>query len=232
MNKKNKTGFSLIELMVTIVTIGILAAIAVPAYKKYAESAKIAEAYQTLGLMVKTHKSYYASESDSPTRRFFTTEPLPDADTHIVTQSAWDNWNSLGITPPYSVDQQTLFHYSVSAGQNSQTFGEGADQSGTPPNAGGLDTPLPGLGNNRYASCLYDRYTSQGGSGPANDINISANTFGITDPGTGTFDWAVLSASGGLSSSSGTCTYVFQAITTNNGEISSGGMTVVQHDFE
>lgn len=228
----NKTGFSLIELMVVVVIIGILSAIAMPAYKKYTESAKIAEAYQTLGVLATAHKSYYASESDSPTRRFYTINPLPEVNTNTVSEFIWNHWNNLAIRPPYAVGQQTLFHYAVSAGQNSQTFGEGADQSGAPPAAGGLDTTLPGLGNNRYETCMYDRYVSQGSSGPTNDINISAGTFSITDPGTGTFDWAVLSAAGHLSSSTDTCTYVFQAITTNNGEVTSGGMTVIQHDFE
>lgn len=45
---KNSAGFSLIELLVGIAIIGILSAIAIPAYMAYREKAKIAQAYAEL----------------------------------------------------------------------------------------------------------------------------------------------------------------------------------------
>ena len=43
MNKQNQKGFTLIELMIVIAIIGILAAVALPAYQTYTKKAKFAE---------------------------------------------------------------------------------------------------------------------------------------------------------------------------------------------
>lgn len=47
-NKLNRTAFTLVELMIAVAIIGILAAVAVPAYQKYILKSKLAEAYSQI----------------------------------------------------------------------------------------------------------------------------------------------------------------------------------------
>jgi prepilin-type N-terminal cleavage/methylation domain-containing protein len=61
---KNEGGFNMIELMVVVVIIGILAAIAVPIYSKYAKNSRVTEATGKIGDILTAAKSY-AVENES-----------------------------------------------------------------------------------------------------------------------------------------------------------------------
>jgi len=64
---KKQQGFTLIELMIVVAIIGILAAIALPAYQDYTKRAKVSEGL-TLAAGAKTAVTeYYSSEGSMPT---------------------------------------------------------------------------------------------------------------------------------------------------------------------
>lgn len=55
-----KRGFTLVELVIAIVIIGILSAIAVPAYRKTTERARQAEGVHILGILREAQLRYYS----------------------------------------------------------------------------------------------------------------------------------------------------------------------------
>jgi len=63
--KKVQAGFTLIELMIVIAIVGILAAVALPAYQDYTVRAKISEAIATLGEAKTSVTEYYVTNNQT-----------------------------------------------------------------------------------------------------------------------------------------------------------------------
>ncbi len=108
-------GFSLIELMIVVAIIGILAAVAIPAFMANARKAKTSEALLQLNRMAKGAKSYHNLNSRFPQG---TAPSLPGADGGACsgpgkkfavdpTWSADSTWISLG----FQIDEPNLFTY-------------------------------------------------------------------------------------------------------------------------
>lgn len=63
---KSNEGFSLVELMIVIVIIGVLAAVAVPIYSSNVQKAKMAEADAALGSIRTQLRVYFAENGTYP----------------------------------------------------------------------------------------------------------------------------------------------------------------------
>ena len=65
--KRVQQGFTLIELMIVIAIVGILAAVALPAYQDYTVRAKMSEALATVGEAKTSVNEYYILQDEFPT---------------------------------------------------------------------------------------------------------------------------------------------------------------------
>jgi type IV pilus assembly protein PilA len=67
MKAQMQKGFTLIELMIVVAIIGILAAIAIPAYQDYTARAQASEAVTLLGALKTPIVEYFLTEGAAPT---------------------------------------------------------------------------------------------------------------------------------------------------------------------
>lgn len=112
---RNKKGFTLIELMIVVAIIGILAAIAIPAFIKYVKQSKTSEAGLNLKTLADGAAQYYEADHYTTTgipvseKQFPTTDhtfaqaaqaknpaAIPKGTKHPVTQAEWnaEPWKS------------------------------------------------------------------------------------------------------------------------------------------
>ncbi len=116
---RSTSGFTLIELMIVVIILGVLAAIALPSFSAYVQRSKMAESVGFLGEIKQRQEAYKAeygqfadvSEGDLSNYRPTT---LPSGGDKISwgDPAAMPRWVQLGA----DLDSGTRFQYSVIAG--------------------------------------------------------------------------------------------------------------------
>lgn len=108
---RTRAGFSLIELMIVVVIVGILAAIAIPSFQNYVQKSKTTEATTFLGEIRQREESYRA-EFGTYCAAPIAPRATPDRASVVWSVAAGSAWNQLGASP----DGPVRFTYLVLAG--------------------------------------------------------------------------------------------------------------------
>lgn len=203
---KLKLAFTLVELMVVIIIIGLLAAIAMPSYQKYTMTAKLAEAYQGIDNIRKKQYAYFAEFNEFYWLGAANPDPI-DFPMYITNSSEWNNWY------PNTVGSRVLFSYSASAGK----IDESGTQLSVSPKTGNSFVP--------DATAASANVRRQIIGGTRCNANMAATALGAVVQAN--YDWLIISAVGDLNEDrTDVCTAIVQFVdvTGTDGSPSASGL--------
>ncbi len=103
---KNKTGFTLVELVITIAIVIILSVISVPIYRGYVDKAKWSEGYSIIGTILSAEKAYYSEYGN-----FYGT----------VSNGSW-NWRTYDPVLGISIAENKYFNIRYGVYGNKEIF--------------------------------------------------------------------------------------------------------------
>ena len=116
--KKVLAGFTLVELMIVVVILGILAAVAIPAFTRYVKRSKTSEATGNISKIYQGEVSYFNQSSEQSIASFAaapaTPAATPTASKYVAQPTAFttnSGWSAIG----FSVDAPLYYQYSATA---------------------------------------------------------------------------------------------------------------------
>ena len=92
---KNNKGFTLIEMLVVVLIIGILAAVALPQYKKSVEKAKLTEVLENIAVIEGAAQRYMLAHPESESVNL---KDFLDVD---LSGGEWDEWGATYTTKDF-----------------------------------------------------------------------------------------------------------------------------------
>ena len=120
--KKVLAGFTLVELMIVVVILGILAAVAIPAFTRYVKRSKTSEATGNISKIYQGEVSYFNQSSEQSVASFAsavaTPSDTPSASKFPAQPTAFtgdSGWSAIG----FSVDSPLYYAYSATASASS-----------------------------------------------------------------------------------------------------------------
>lgn len=120
-----EVGFTLVELMIVVVILGILAAVAIPAFSRYVKRSKTSEASAGIASMYRLQLSYYENTQERTSSTSFATcsalpTAAPTASKYPASVTLWMNssdWAALGFV----IDHPHYYQYSTDGSNTAMT---------------------------------------------------------------------------------------------------------------